>query len=111
MVTFFYSQLVFSGLACSELCMECCSVFYISHDEQYMIKTVRKEEIKLLLNMLPKYVEHVRKHPATMLLRFFGVHRVRPSQGLKVSSTFSPLKYEGCCKMILIRHSLPSLHA
>lgn len=60
------------------------SVFYISHDEQYMIKTVRKEEIKLLLNMLPKYVEHVRKHPATMLLRFFGVHRVRPSQGLKV---------------------------
>lgn len=27
----------------------CCSVFFISHDDQFMIKTMHKEEIKLLL--------------------------------------------------------------
>ena len=26
-----------------------CSVFFISHDDQFMIKTMHKEEIKLLL--------------------------------------------------------------
>ena len=49
-----------------------------------MIKTMRKEEIKLLLAMLPRYLAHVSAHPSTLLLRFFGVHRVKPSHGLKV---------------------------
>ncbi|GAB4813493.1 hypothetical protein N2152v2_000539 [Parachlorella kessleri] len=60
------------------------SVFFISHDDQYMIKTMRKEEIKLLLTMLPRYLAHVSANPSTLLLRFFGVHRVKPSHGLKV---------------------------
>lgn len=59
-------------------------MFFISHDDQYMIKTMRKEEIKLLLASLPRYLAHVSAHPSTLLLRFFGVHRVKPSHGLKV---------------------------
>jgi hypothetical protein len=63
-----------------------CSVFFISHDDQYMIKTMRKEEIRLLLATLPRYLAHVSANPATLLLRFFGVHRVKPSHGLKVGA-------------------------
>eukprot|EP00887_Chlorella_sp_A99_P001758 scaffold19.g1758.t1 len=73
------------------------SVFFLSHDEKFVIKTMRKEEIKLLLasraweggaragpSMVPRYVEHVRANPDTLLIRFFGVHRVKPSHGSKV---------------------------
>ena len=52
------------GRACTELkqrsshvtvvssvfhCISMCSVFFISHDDRFMIKTMHKEEIKLLL--------------------------------------------------------------
>ncbi|KAL4451482.1 hypothetical protein ABPG75_007144 [Micractinium tetrahymenae] len=60
------------------------SVFFISHDDQFMIKTMHKEEIKLLLSMLPKYMRHVERNPETLLTRFYGVHRVKPSHGRKV---------------------------
>jgi len=117
-----------------------CSVFFISHDDRFMIKTMHKEEIKLLLrcafakrvrerasclpiepasclpacrscssnrhwqgtahrdgkaaalpgsplplrSMLPKYYRHVQANPGTLLTRFYGVHRVKPSHGRKV---------------------------
>ena len=44
----------------------------------------RPAQIKLLLASLPRYLAHVSAHPSTLLLRFFGVHRVKPSHGLKV---------------------------
>lgn len=129
-----------------------CSVFFISHDDRFMIKTMHKEEIKLLLrwagspmsqrlaslqvhslaslqleheawllrtrspqcrtvpaeppvcgalhathrvccamppprSMLPKYYRHVQANPGTLLTRFYGVHRVKPSHGRKVGET------------------------
>ncbi|KAK9917488.1 hypothetical protein WJX75_004962 [Coccomyxa subellipsoidea] len=60
------------------------SVFFVSHDDKYMIKTMRKGEVKLLLELLPKYVAHVEKHPHTLLVKFFGLYRVTPENGSKV---------------------------
>ena len=34
--------------------------------------------------MLPKYMRHVESNPETLLTRFYGVHRVKPSHGRKV---------------------------
>lgn len=36
--------------------------------------------------MLPKYARHVERNPETLLTRFYGVHRVKPSHGRKVGS-------------------------
>lgn len=60
------------------------SVFYISHDDRFIIKTIRKEETQLLLSAMPKYTAHVLAYPDTLLIRFFGVHRVKPRHGAKV---------------------------
>lgn len=40
--------------------------------------------MKLLLELLPKYVAHVEKHPHTLLVKFFGLYRVTPENGSKV---------------------------
>ena len=55
------------------------SVFFVSQDERFIIKTMRKEEVKLLLRALPAYYAHVAAHPDTLLTRFYGVHRIQPS--------------------------------
>ena len=88
-------------------------MFFLSHDDKYIIKTMRKVwmtslrldirvaplqascavptavawlqgEVKLLLELLPRYCEHVEKHPHTLLIKFYGLHRVRPLKGAKV---------------------------
>ncbi|KAL7137507.1 hypothetical protein ABFS83_10G097100 [Erythranthe nasuta] len=59
------------------------SVFFLSQDDRFMIKTLRKSEVKVLLRMLPKYHHHVRIHENTLITKFFGLHRIKPSSGQK----------------------------
>jgi len=40
-----------------------------------MIKTQTKEECKLLLKILPEYVEHLDHNRNSLLVRFYGMHR------------------------------------
>ncbi|KAJ7542874.1 hypothetical protein O6H91_09G015800 [Diphasiastrum complanatum] len=60
------------------------SVFYLSHDDKYMIKTMRKREVKVLMDMLPNYYYHVREYENTLVTKFFGLHQVKPHGGRKV---------------------------
>lgn len=60
------------------------SVFYLSHDDRFMIKTMRKSEVKVLLRMLPNYYNHVRTYESTLITKFFGLHSIRAAGGLKV---------------------------
>ena len=48
------------------------------------MKTVRKGEMRLLLALIPRYYRHVAANPATLLVRFYGVHRVSPLLGRQV---------------------------
>ena len=57
------------------------SVFFLSRDDRFLIKTVTREEMRLLLRLVPRYVDHVAQHRQTLLTRFFGVHRVRQVGG------------------------------
>ncbi|KAL3628442.1 Phosphatidylinositol 4-phosphate 5-kinase 9 [Castilleja foliolosa] len=59
------------------------SVFFLSQDDRFMIKTLRKSEVKVLLRMLPNYHCHVRKYDNTLITKFFGLHRIKPSSGQK----------------------------
>lgn len=59
------------------------SVFFLSQDDRFMIKTLRKSEVKVLLRMLPNYHLHVRTYENTLITKFFGLHRIKPSSGQK----------------------------
>lgn len=43
-----------------------------------------QNEVKLLLELLPKYHAHVERYPHTLLIKFYGLHRVVPLNGSKV---------------------------
>lgn len=49
-----------------------------------------QNEVKLLLELLPKYYAHVGRHPHTLLIKFYGLYRVVPNNGSKVCSIHSP---------------------
>ncbi|GLJ50410.1 hypothetical protein SUGI_1074360 [Cryptomeria japonica] len=53
------------------------SVFYLSHDDRFMIKTMKKSEVKVLLEMLPDYYNHVRTYESTLITKFFGLHSIK----------------------------------
>ncbi|URE16804.1 PIPKc [Musa troglodytarum] len=59
------------------------SIFFLSQDDRFMIKTLRKSEVKVLLRMLPEYHHHVCTYENTLITKFFGLHRVKPSGGQK----------------------------
>ncbi|KAK9726008.1 hypothetical protein RND81_05G184100 [Saponaria officinalis] len=53
------------------------SFFYLSSDDRYMIKTMKKAEVKVLLRMLSAYYNHVRAFENTLVTKFFGLHCVK----------------------------------
>ncbi|XP_064943549.1 phosphatidylinositol 4-phosphate 5-kinase 1-like [Musa acuminata AAA Group] len=60
------------------------SVFYLTQDDRFMIKTVKKSEVKVLIRMLPSYYQHVRQYENSLVTKFYGVHCVKPIGGPKV---------------------------
>ncbi|KAJ7949351.1 Phosphatidylinositol-4-phosphate 5-kinase family protein [Quillaja saponaria] len=53
------------------------SFFYLTNDDRYMIKTMKKSEVKVLLRMLPAYYNHVRAFENTLVTKFYGLHYVK----------------------------------
>ncbi|KAA8546360.1 hypothetical protein F0562_002901 [Nyssa sinensis] len=59
------------------------SFFYLTQDDRFMIKTVKKSEVKVLIKMLSSYYQHVCRYENSLVTKFFGVHCVKPVGGLK----------------------------
>ena len=53
------------------------SFFYFSHDFRYIIKTVTSEEEKFLRKIAYHYYNHMKRNPNSLIVRFFGLHKVR----------------------------------
>ncbi|KAL8095252.1 hypothetical protein AgCh_036638 [Apium graveolens] len=53
------------------------SFFYLTQDDRYMIKTMKKAEVKVLLRMLSAYYNHVRAYQNTLVTKYFGLHCVK----------------------------------
>ncbi|KAL5546597.1 hypothetical protein UlMin_006284 [Ulmus minor] len=53
------------------------SFFYLTNDDRYMIKTMKKAEVKVLLRMLSAYYNHVRAYENTLVTKFYGLHCVK----------------------------------
>jgi len=60
------------------------SMFYLSDDDRFLVKTVRKEEMRLLLRMIEQYHDYVCDHSHTLLAKFLGIHRVSPWGGRNI---------------------------
>ncbi|KAK9167654.1 hypothetical protein Scep_002845 [Stephania cephalantha] len=59
------------------------SFFYLTQDDRFMIKTLKKSEVKVLLRMLPGYYNHFYQYRNSLITKFFGVHCIKPIGGLK----------------------------
>ncbi|CAN1259870.1 Phosphatidylinositol 4-phosphate 5-kinase 4 [Linum perenne] len=55
------------------------SFFYLTNDDRYMIKTMKKSEVKVLIRMLAAYYNHFRSYEHTLVIKFYGLHCVRLS--------------------------------
>ncbi|KAJ1405003.1 Phosphatidylinositol-4-phosphate 5-kinase, core [Sesbania bispinosa] len=59
------------------------SIFYLTQDDRFIIKTVKKSEVKVLIRMLPSYYQHVCQYKNSLVTAFLGVHCVKPVGGQK----------------------------
>ncbi|XP_026960544.1 phosphatidylinositol 4-phosphate 5-kinase-like protein 1 isoform X4 [Sagmatias obliquidens] len=57
--------------------------FFLSHDQRFFLKTLRRREVQALLAHLPRYVQHLQRHPHSLLARLLGVHSLRVARGKK----------------------------
>ena len=53
------------------------SFFFFSHDKKYLIKTMKKGELDVMLRILPHYLEHHRRNPDSILAKIFGVFTLK----------------------------------
>ncbi|KAM1816346.1 hypothetical protein FF1_000777 [Malus domestica] len=59
-------------------------VYILPGDKRLVIKTLRKSEKQMYLEMLPNYYRHVKKYGASLFKRLYGLHVIRPPGGIKV---------------------------
>ncbi|XP_036892666.1 phosphatidylinositol 4-phosphate 5-kinase-like protein 1 isoform X1 [Sturnira hondurensis] len=57
--------------------------FFLSHDQRFFLKTLKPREVRVLLAHLPRYVQHLQRHPHSLLARLLGVHCLQVTQGKK----------------------------
>ena len=52
------------------------SLFFTTWDNRYMVKMISSTEASTMLRILPKYYEHVRDNPSTLIMRIVGFHEL-----------------------------------
>ncbi|CAL9080676.1 unnamed protein product [Musa textilis] len=57
---------------------------HLPHDDRFILKIISKSQMKVFLEMLPKYYQHVKTYTNTLLANFYGLHVVKPRGGQKV---------------------------
>jgi len=50
------------------------SLFYLTSDDEFILKTVQKKEAEFLKRLLPAYYMNVTQNPRTLLPKFFGLY-------------------------------------
>ncbi|XP_017093681.2 phosphatidylinositol 4-phosphate 5-kinase type-1 sktl [Drosophila bipectinata] len=50
------------------------SIFYLTDDDEFIIKTVQKKECQFLQKLLPGYYMNLSQNPRTLLPKFFGLY-------------------------------------
>lgn len=53
------------------------SFFFFSHDQEFIIKTMYDDELKVFISALPSYFAHLNKNPESLIARIYGVFKVQ----------------------------------
>lgn len=53
------------------------SFFYYTHDQKFMVKTIKKNEKKLLIEILKMYHVFLRENPKTFISKITGFHKMK----------------------------------
>lgn len=53
------------------------SFFYYTHDQKFMVKTIKKNEVKLLKEILKDYHNYIKDNPKTYLSKIIGFHKMK----------------------------------
>ena len=53
------------------------SFFFFSHDNMFIIKTMKSAELKALKRILPEYVTYLIEHPYSMLAKIYGMFTIK----------------------------------
>ena len=55
------------------------SFFFFTSNKQFVIKTLKEEELELLVRkgILEKYYNHIHKHSRSLLARFYGIYTIK----------------------------------
>ena len=56
------------------------SFFFYSHDKKFIIKTMTKGELKVMMDLLPAYSEHFKNCPESLIAKIFGVFTIKTPQ-------------------------------
>lgn len=75
------------------------SLFFLSQDDQYIIKTVDKHEAKFLARLLPGYYMNLVQNKRTLLPKFYGLFEYKGSLGKRrirviVMNNILPTRYD-----------------
>ena len=73
------------------------SVFYLTEDGKYMIKTVSRKESKFLRRILPNYYNYVMRSKDTFIPRFFGLIRITTASHRRI-------------RLVIFNNLLPNEH-
>jgi len=55
--------------------------FFVTADDEYLVKSVSAQEMNQLAALLPKYLAHLKAHPRSLLARLCGCYTVKCADG------------------------------
>ena len=73
------------------------SLFYVSNDDMFIVKTVQHKEATFLQQLLPGYYMNIHQNPRTLLPKFFGLYCYQSGTSnirLTVMNNLLPSKYK-----------------
>lgn len=53
------------------------SFFFFSHDNEFIIKTMNDDELRVFLRALPQYYRHLQENRNSLIARIYGVFKVQ----------------------------------
>ncbi|GMI90446.1 phosphatidylinositol-4-phosphate 5-kinase 6 [Hibiscus trionum] len=77
--------------------------FYLTNDDKYMIKTMKKAEVKVLIRMLPAYYNHVQSFQNTLVTKFCGLHCVKLTGSAQKKVRFVIMENLFCTQYVIHR--------
>ncbi|XP_071881407.1 phosphatidylinositol 4-phosphate 5-kinase-like protein 1 isoform X2 [Anas platyrhynchos] len=71
--------------------------FFLTQDKRFFLKTQTKQEMRLLLANLPRYLRHLEAFPHSLLVRLLGAHSIvvprRSRAGAPIAALPCPQRY------------------